>query len=136
MELVLDRAYFEAGTNGVLSFKGNEVCKTIELPDLNNMPQQSCIPVGRYELRKRYSPKFQWHIEVLNVQHRELILLHPANDALLELRGCIAPVTSITGHGKGSESRLAMQKVKDLVYPVLDRNEPVYLTVQDKPQFV
>jgi DNA-binding transcriptional ArsR family regulator len=34
----------------------------------------------------------------MNVPQLEYILIHPANDALKELQGCIAPVWLITGH--------------------------------------
>jgi hypothetical protein len=72
---------------------------TIELPWKNNQAGVSCIPEGKYDLVKRWSPKFGSHLQILNVPGRELILIHPANDALLELRGCIAPVCLLTGAG-------------------------------------
>ena len=93
MELALIRTYFPDGTNGEVIYNGNRICFAIELPWLNDTPQVSCIPEGRYELVKWYSPKFGNHLRVLSVPGRDLIMIHPANDALKELRGCIAPVS-------------------------------------------
>ncbi|MDE3235502.1 MAG: hypothetical protein KGO81_06065 [Bacteroidota bacterium] len=130
MELVLLRTYYPEGTNGDLWLGDEGLCHTIELPWKENAHNISCIPEGRYELEKRYSPKFQWHVLLKNVQDRSLILIHPANDAMKELRGCIAPVTVLTGPGKGIQSRLVFEKLKGLIYPVLDRGEKVYLNIQ------
>jgi hypothetical protein len=69
---------------------------------------------------------------VLNVKGRDGILIHPANDAKKELRGCIAPVTELNGPGKGSQSRLANEKLKALVQEALARNEKVFITIKSK----
>jgi hypothetical protein len=129
MELVLIRTYHANGTNGIIYANNSFQCYTIELPWEDNLPQHSCIPEGRYELKKRYSTKFGQHLLVEHVKERELILLHPANDALKELRGCIAPVSILTGPGKGILSRNAFQKVLQLVYKALEK-ETVFITVQ------
>jgi hypothetical protein len=132
MVLVLNRIYFPKGTQGVLEWNGTIVCYTIELPWLQNQQRISCIPEGEYVLKKRFSPKFKWHLHLRNVPGRDLILIHPANDAATELLGCIAPVTHHTGIGKGSFSRKALEKLKALVYVALDRNEEVKIIVQSK----
>ena len=132
MVLVLNRTYFPEGTQGVLEWNDTIVCYTIELPWLYNQQRVSCIPEGEYVLQKRFSPKFKWHLHLRNVPGRDLILIHPANDAKKELLGCIAPVTYHTGIGKGSFSRKALEKLKALVYAALDRNEEVKIIVQSK----
>jgi len=106
------------------------ICNTIELPWKKNETKVSCIPEGKYFIRKRYSQKFHWHLEVENVQNRSLILFHPANNALKELNGCIAPVTKLSGPGLGLMSRKAFAKLKDLVYKALESKESVELIVQ------
>ena len=136
MVLVLKRTYFPEGTQGVLEWNGTIVCYTIELPWLGNQKRISCIPEGEYILQKRFSPKFKWHLHLINVLGRNLILIHPANDAKKELLGCIAPVTTITGIGKGSNSRKALEKLKTLVYTVFDRNEEVKINIQSKKEIV
>ena len=124
--------YFPEGTNGVLSLNGKEICKTIELPWRNNKARVSCIPEGKYKIRKRFSAKFKWHLELINVKNRKYILLHPANNALKELNGCIAPVSQITGEGRGNESRKAFEKLKNLVFPYLENGFVVELIVTKK----
>jgi len=130
MVLVLTRTYFPEGTNGKLVCDGKIVCHTIELPWKDNIGQVSCIPEGEYFIRKRYSSKFRWHLEIIDVMNRSLILFHPANNALEELKGCIAPVTQLSGQGLGLQSRRAFIKLKKLVYPELDAKESVLLLVQ------
>lgn len=132
MILVLNRTYFPEGTQGVLEWNGTIVCDTIELTWLHNQQRVSCIPEGEYILQKRFSLKFKWHLHLRNVPGRDLILIHPANDAATELLGCIAPVTHHTGIGRGSSSRKALEKLKALVYAALDRNEEVKISIQSK----
>jgi hypothetical protein len=129
MELELFRTYDPEGTNGELKLV---VCNTIELPWLQNQRNVSCIPEGRYELRKRFIKKFGLHLLVVDVPDRSWILIHPANDAKTQLKGCIAPVTQLTGPGKGSESRLANEKLKALVLEALERKEKVFITIKSK----
>ena len=133
MVLVLTRTYFPEGTQGVLEWNGTIVCYTIELPWLGNQKRISCIPEGEYILQKRFSPKFQWHLHLKNVPGRDLILIHPANDAKTELLGCIATVALHTGIGKGSFSRKALEKLKVIVYKALSYNEEVKIRIQTNP---
>lgn len=130
MVLELTRTYFPNGTNGKLECKGKSICNTIELPWRENETRVSCIPEGKYFIKKRYSQKFQWHLEVLDVKNRSLILFHPANNALLELNGCIAPVTKLSGPGLGLMSRKAFISLKSMVYKALDNIESVELIVK------
>jgi hypothetical protein len=129
MILFLTRTYFPDGTNGTLVYEGRFICYTIELPWKQNETKVSCIPEGEYFISKRHSKKFQWHLEVMDVKNRSLILFHPANNALHELKGCIAPVTKLSGPGLGLMSRKAFTKLKDLAYQALNRKESVVLIV-------
>ena len=130
MEIQLYRSYHQNGVNGLLFISGKAVVKTIELPWRSNATGISCIPEGSYVLRKRYSPKFKHHYEIAQVPGRSHILLHPANDATRELRGCIAPVLQHTGEGKGSSSRIALEHLKNHLDPVLERGEEIILTIK------
>ena len=58
--------------------------------------------------------------------------MHPANDALLELEGCIAPVTALTGEGKGQQSRMAFTRLTNMVYAAFARNETTFITIKNK----
>jgi len=130
MELVLYRTYFKEGTNGALFVHNRFLGFTIELPWLDNKRSISCIPEGSYELKARFSEKFKHHLHLINVKDRNLILIHPANDALEELEGCIAPVTQLNGIGKGLSSRLLMQKIVASCYQAFERKEKVFLTIK------
>lgn len=127
---MLIRSYFPGGVNGEIFYEGKQVCNSIELPWKDNEPQVSCIPEGKYELEKRHSEKFGWHLLLRDVPERELILIHPANDAKKELQGCIAPVVILKAEGKGLRSRIAVEQVKELVYPALEKGEQVFLIIK------
>jgi len=130
MKLELIRTYFPNGTNGSIFLNGNILCNSIELPWHNNLSRISCVPEGTYELVKRYSPKHKWHLQLNNVPNRQLILIHAANDAIKELKGCIAPVSLLTAEGKGLESRKALKKITAIVFPVIDQKKQVFLTIK------
>ncbi|MCF6168861.1 DUF5675 family protein [Lutibacter sp.] len=130
MEFTLQRTYYKKGTNSALFFKGRFIGFVIELPWLENRKNISCIPEGTYKLKPRFSEKFKHHLLLENVPGRSLILIHPANDALKELEGCIAPVTQLTGIGKGSSSRLLLQKIVSSCYQAFERKEKVLLTIK------
>jgi hypothetical protein len=132
MKLVLERTYYAQATHGTLYADGKMVCDTLELPWRFNKRKVSCIPEGSYLIKKRFSVKYKWHLEVLKVPGRSGILIHTANDAQKELQGCIAPVSYISGMGKGVYSRKAMDKVLLLLEGVLTTRETVFLEIRVK----
>lgn len=132
MKLELIRTYHTGGVNGELLIDGTKVCNTIELPWKENQSRISCIPEGRYQLTKRYSLRFEWHLLVNNVVNRSYILIHAYNDAVKESKGCIAPVSVLTGEGKGIRSRVALQLLLSLVYPELEKGNKVFITIKSK----
>lgn len=131
MHLTIHRTYHKEGTNGLLTMGANSepVCYTIELPWRNNEVNRSCIPEGTYVLKRRYSTKFRWHLEVKDVPGRSYILIHPANHAERELRGCIAPVMFLTGPGTGEASRHAFDLLISKLIAALRQKESILLTV-------
>ena len=130
MDIHLHRTYFKESTNGALFIHDSFFGFCIELPWLNNRRNVSCIPEGTYILKARYSQKFGHHLILENVKNRTLILIHPANDALKELRGCIAPVTCLSGIGKGTSSKNLLNKLVSKCYQAFDRDETVKLTIK------
>jgi hypothetical protein len=130
MELILERRYFPTGTNGKLFLDGQLICSTIELPWRANMRQVSCIPEGKYEIRKRYTARFGYHLMVKDVTGRSNILIHAFNNALEESKGCIAPVSECRGAGQGTFSRASLKKLTAIVYPELENSKPVFLTIK------
>ncbi len=63
---------------------------------------------------------------------REQILIHEAN-YVHQLRGCIAPVTTLEGTDTGWRSGKACEKIESLVFAALERGEKVTLKIQKKP---
>jgi hypothetical protein len=120
MVLFLTRTYFPEGTNGKIESEGKLICRTIELPWINNEKRISCIPEGKYFIKKRYSAKFKWHLEIVGVNNRTLILFNPANNA---------PVTKLSGPGLGLMSRKAVVKLNSFVFPKLEKDEKVVLVI-------
>ena len=131
MHLTIHRTYHAEGTNGLLTMGANSepLCYTIELPWRNNELNRSCIPEGTYVLKRRYSPKFRWHIEVKDVPGRSYILIHPANHAARELKGCIAPVLQLTAPGTGEQSQQAFDLLISKLLQALRSKETILLTV-------
>lgn len=125
----LHRTYLAGGTNGTIRLYGEPVCHTIELPWRGNRRNRSCIPEGRYLLRVYPSRRFGPCLLLADVPRRSGILIHPANDAATELQGCIAPVTKLTGEGRGIHSRIALERLVAIVMPVLEAGEPVWLEI-------
>ena len=134
MNITILRSYFSTGTNGRLYINGVFQCYSIELPWQDNKPMISCIPEGIYPLEKRWSPRHGIHLLVTQVKDRALILIHAANDAVRELKGCIAPVTSLLNiPGHGAESRAALEKINAMIFPALGK-ETVLLTIKKDEQ--
>lgn len=66
------------------------VCRTLELPDLLNQSQVSCIPAGEYLCQWTLSPRLNiYTYEVLSVPGRSGIRIHAAN-FFHQIQGCIA----------------------------------------------
>ena len=129
MELQLKRVYDVKGTSGTIWYYGKKICECIELPWRNNKQQISCIPEGCYLLKTKIHPVKGKQLIVCEVPGRSGILIHIANDASHELRGCIAPVSKVTAPGKGVYSRIALERLEDLVIPVIDAREEVWLSL-------
>ena len=108
MVIELQRLYRDGWTEGMILIKGVLLCRSIELRWANNERNVSCVPEGVYPVAIIQHPKFGECLLVNNVKGRSGILVHVANDAQKELRGCIAPVFSSGGNGKGQYSKLAL----------------------------
>lgn len=57
MELELIRTYYPEGTNGQIFYLGRLMMYSIGLPWKDNQTGVSCIPEGKYGLKKRYSKR-------------------------------------------------------------------------------
>jgi len=132
MKLMLYRTYLNEGTNGEIFNGATLVCGSIELPWKQNLANVSCIPEGTYVLKMRSTTRLGPHLQLIGVKDRKYILMHAANDALKELRGCIAPVTNCTGPGKGIGSKAELQKLLQLAATAQLQKENLVLTILNK----
>ncbi len=83
---------FKNSISGILYIQTRNLrwsCRTLELPWLNNKPQISCIPAGKYVCRRLVSSKFGETFQVCDVPGRVGILFHAGNSAPRDTRGCI-----------------------------------------------
>lgn len=94
-------------------------CPSLELSWNNNERRESCIPVGKYQVKKHNSPRFGKSFWVQDVPGRSEILLHPANYHS-DLLGCIAPGSDLRdinndGHIDVTSSKKALAKLLKLL---------------------
>ena len=100
------------GTFGIMAYEGL-YWHSLELPDRNNKPNISCIPVGEYLVSLRHSPHFKKDLyHVKHVTGRTFILIHGANLAgdtskgwQTHLQGCITLGKSV-GRTKNNKNNL------------------------------
>jgi hypothetical protein len=111
MTIELQRFYRDGWTDGKVLINGVYVCQSIELGWANNERNKSCVPEGVYPMSIIQHPKHGECMRLDSVKGRSGILIHVANDAQKELRGCIAPVFSLSGNGKGQYSRMALSYI-------------------------
>lgn len=122
MNITLTRTYDPEVTDGeITDDQGKFICYSLELPNLNNQPEVSCIPEGEYAFQKFFSSHLGWVYRLQNVPNRSLIDIHSGND-VLDLRGCITVGTQQgTLNIKGRiypavlNSKVALQKLFDIV---------------------
>lgn len=99
MSVVITRTYQPQETLGTLVAEKNDQqfrCFTLELPNLGNQPEVSCIPEGTYlcvytqsaHLKDTNGNPLSTY-EVMNVPNRSGIRIHSAN-FFKQLLGCIA----------------------------------------------
>ena len=83
MKAILSRRYTNTQTFGRLILLDGERVRlqilTLELPWNGNQRRVSCIPEGKYEVHKIFSPKFGKCFLVNNVPDRDGILFHAGN---------------------------------------------------------
>lgn len=78
----------EHGTFGVFLIDNVPVCVVLEETWLDNMPQESCIPAGRYTVKWYSGTKYKNVWQVYGVPNRSAILIHWGNTER-NTAGCI-----------------------------------------------
>ena len=97
-------------------------CMGLELPDLGNQINISCIPKGIYQAQKHFSPKNGDCISILNVKGRTSIQIHSAN-WLHQILGCIAIGESLKNSSKGMMVTDSRNTIKRLLAALPERFE-------------
>ena len=124
--LLLRQRTSDEGTFGTLRvYNGGALlytCFTGELPDRDNLPNRSCIPVGMYTCQPWSSKKYPDHYHVMRVPGRSGILIHQGNfcgdiekGLLSNVQGCILvgrQFGTIKGQQAVLSSRLAMNDLR------------------------
>jgi len=95
------------------------ICSTLELPWKMNKPNISCIPPGKYKVKKRWSEHHGEHLHILDVPNRELILIHAGN-MVTQIAGCVLVGIGFKdidndGYKDVVNSRKAMSRLLDIL---------------------
>ena len=87
MEYILQRSYQDGITRGWIQLSTGQILDTIELPWKENKVGQSCIPEGRYLVKRDKHGKHTW-FKIPNVKGRTFIEIHEGSKPSHSL-GCI-----------------------------------------------
>ena len=127
--LILERVKLPTETLGSYYWRGEMLCKCLELPWKENKRGISCIPNGIYPVTKEppippndpggRKERPYWHFRIHNVPGRSGILIHTAN-YFRQLKGCQAPgITFVDLDKDGSldvaESTKALKKMIEVL---------------------
>lgn len=119
---------------GVLLYKGEPWCVTLEDPSNENKKGISCIPEGEYLAKKVFNRSLNnGHVipitfELLDVQNRSGILIHTGNTQL-DTRGCILLGSSFGGmHVPRLKEGLFGKEYYDGSNPIMRKLEPAILS--------
>lgn len=139
MKVVISRTYTPFFTQGqLIVFDGMLMpyrCMTLELPDLGNQRNVSCIPEGEYDCEKIIRPSGKKAFWIKDVPGRDSILIHSGNYAKSlnprtkqpDTEGCILPggyftdidqdgFTDIADSGRAMSSLLSFLPDKFKIY--------------------
>lgn len=105
------------GTQGTMFLDRERIAETLENPWLNNQPNISCIPSGKYIVESYSSKKYPNHWEIKDVKGRAYILIHEGNYTK-DTRGCV-----LVGNKYGNlgnrffvrNSKVTLKKLKDIL---------------------
>jgi Family of unknown function (DUF5675) len=128
-------------TTSRLSINGQTICFMLEdvdrnlradmtLDEINNSKVygRTAIPTGRYKVVITHSPRFKRKLPLLvNVPGYKGVRIHAGNTAE-NTEGCLLPGTTRTKDFV-HHSRLAFQKLYNIIETALDSGEDVYITI-------
>lgn len=104
-------------------------CKTLELPNLNNQKNISCIPSGTYTAKYTFSPKFmKFTYEIQNVPNRSGIRIHSAN-YYNDLSGCVALGSGLIDLNKDGELDITNSRATIKLFEEFMQHQDFSLTI-------
>lgn len=131
MNVIIKRNYFEEQTEGMLEIYNDKECiyhcKVLERPWKNNQRNISCIPEGKYEIKKEIQPKRGKVLRIKNVPDRDGILMHKGN-YVSHSKGCLLP-------GLELEHDINNDGLKDVTQSTVAMNE-IYDTLTDEKNYL
>ena len=142
MQLDLHRKWLKKGYSiGILSIRGNRICESVEDEDrglkqtdglesikARKIKGQTAIPVGIYEIKDTYSPKYKKNVPLLlNVPGYEGIRIHPGNTAK-DTEGCLVFGRN-TEVGKVTNSTYWTRIVVSAIRDALKKGEKVTINI-------
>lgn len=128
MKVVISRKYDVKQTTGVLTVFNDDLiaysCVTMELPWQLNEKNVSCIPEGKYKVKRHVSPSKGECFKIQKVTGRTDILIHVGNFNK-DTQGCILPGRYFLDLNKDglkdvAYSKVAMQKLLFILYEDFD----------------
>lgn len=120
-------------TIGELMVDGKRIAYSLEDVVRNEKVYgETAIPAGEYKVVITPSPRFKRNLPLLlNVPGYEGVRIHPGNTSADTL-GCILPGTAVTPDAQSvTQSKLAFDKVNNLIQTALDKGEQVTLTIKN-----
>ena len=135
MNAILSRTKSERETRGCFYvFDGDRSIlnvKTLELPDKGNAQNVSCIPEGKYLVKRISSPTRGIVFHVLDVPGRTAILIHVGNYAAgkdIDTEGCILPgLRFVDINGDGNLDIAGSRKAMDMLLATLPYEFTLYI---------
>jgi hypothetical protein len=130
MKVLIFREYGENETKGIL-FVLSELkiiyrCVTLELPDLDNQKNISCIPEGKYNVVKYWTPTLNDCFYIQEVSGRSEILIHVGKFAAgetINTKGCILVGNYFTDINQDGFMDIAEpRRTMDELYSILPSN--------------
>lgn len=119
---------------------GRRLAHTLELPFRNNEGEISSIPPGQYAGKVRTGGSLGWRIELMGVEHRKYIQIHPGNYTS-ETRGCIlvglSAEPAVNPSSAGAVQGCTVQQSRDAVskirvrYRSANNSRPIQIKIID-----
>lgn len=106
------------------------MCDSLELPDLNNQPNISCIPKGTYDAKWSYFPHLKrFAYQLQNVPGRSGIFIHVGN-FFSDLKGCIALGASLADINGDGELDVTKSTITINAFNTLMAQKPIKVIIK------